>query len=227
MICERCGKELPDNSKFCTECGTSIEEKSTGEPAMYAPMQYSDGVIPPNPSLSYSYVFIEPDEQLLGSLGNGWIVNGLFKKLEKCNALLTDKRLYLQGTLFTGSGESIDRNRYEKIIDLEDITGSGFLYTDQINTIMMLIIPTIISTFTCLVGMAMSPLDSVFFGFLGFWAGVVVDVVYYLLHRKTYFFVEYAGGSIRFDANILGISTVNDFQKQIRRAKDKAKGKLK
>jgi len=32
MICANCNKNIPDGSKFCTQCGTKIEEEKKTEP---------------------------------------------------------------------------------------------------------------------------------------------------------------------------------------------------
>jgi hypothetical protein len=58
---------------------------------------------------------------------------------------------------------------------------------------------------------------------IGIFIPVLIYTIKYLLNRKVYFILEYAGGAIRFDAIIVGLSNVKDFNKQIRRAKDHAK----
>lgn len=39
MFCLRCGNEIPDESRFCFRCGTSVEIRHTGgaQPAAAAP----------------------------------------------------------------------------------------------------------------------------------------------------------------------------------------------
>ena len=34
--CPKCGRDLPDNAKFCMDCGYSIEEKKTEKPASFS-----------------------------------------------------------------------------------------------------------------------------------------------------------------------------------------------
>ena len=184
---------------------------------------------------SYNQIFVEPDEKLLATLGNGWATNLLFHNLKKCNALLTDKRLYFQGTFFSGSGKSLTSQRAEKVIDLEDITGTGFVYSKGVGALMILIdllILAALSAIGILIGgwVISSRGDindtAVACGIVGFVLGVIVDIVSILLSRKTHFAIEYAGGGISFNAKIVGIADVRYFQKQIRRAKDKVKGKI-
>lgn len=240
MFCGKCGNELSDGAKFCGKCGaivnselhtTHIAEKAknvlpnslnTASKQQQQESAYLD-------ETSYSNVFVEPDEQLLGTLGNGWITNLFFHKLKKCNALLTNKRLYLQGTFFTGSRKSLTRNKYEKVIDLDDITASGFLYSDIPAIIAMLLTPIVSAIVFGYLPSFIGYRWFYFFRwnncFMGLLIGAVIDIIRYIMNRKVYFLIEYAGGGIRFDASIIGIADVKDFHKQIRRAKNNAKGK--
>ncbi len=49
----------------------------------------------------------------------------------------------------------------------------------------------------------------------------VINLVSYIKSRHTDFCIEYAGGMIRFNADLVGIPAVRDFHKQIRRVKDR------
>lgn len=174
----------------------------------------------------YRKVFIEPDEQLQGTLGNGYLENILHKKVKKCHALLTDRRVYLQGTFFSGSGKSLQEDLMEKIVDLEDITGTGFRYSKPLG-ILSVLITYIVSMIVSMIAVYISRIGhgGVPEAVAGFVIASLITIVRYLKNRKTDFIIEYAGGFIRFDATIIGLSNVRDFQKQIRRAKDHVKGK--
>lgn len=240
MFCEKCGNELPEGAKFCDKCGTMLgSEAQNGNPkekteqvlstaSSPVPAQTQQEAVYLDKS-SYSQIFVEPNEQLQGTLGNGWITNMLFHKLKKCNALLTDKRLYLQGTFFSGSGKSLMTQRYEKVIDLEDITGSGFKYSSV--PVLMIVLSSLFAILGICGFIQYGPYtqDSweiawVCFGVAAI--AIISDICAYIKSRKTFFLIEYPGGDIRFNASIIGIADVRDFQKQIRRAKDKVKGKI-
>lgn len=309
MYCTSCGNKMSDGAKFCTKCGVSLEDEMSIKESVlsdsvsqeisdYSSQQQSENQAYMSPS-AYSKVFVEPDEQLLGTLGNGYLENILHGKVKKCHALLTDKRVYLQGTFFSGSRKTLQQDICEKIVDVEDITGTGFRYSKPVSKLLqfwgmlggifgiwlclepliffmpiifipIIFIPIIFITIIRIIRKKMqhknnvckeSVWHSVFvsislilvIGYLIYWLlsraswgflddgmgsiilGVVVGVdlvllvvllVQYIKSRKTYFVIEYAGGAIRFNATIVGLSHVKDFQKQIRRAKDKAKGKI-
>lgn len=239
MICLKCGSEVPEGARFCDKCGSVVEEVQKPQQEQTAtvndfnytsPSTQGQQVMAYGSNSSYSQVFVESDEQLLATLGNGWITNMLFGRTKKCNALLTDKRVYLQGIFFSGQGKSLLQEKYEKIIDLEDITGTGFLYSTGIGILLTLLVVFV----PAILGFILSGgYRSLRYGYLifsgagmGLLLGILVATIIYILSRKTYFIIEYAGGSIRFEASIIGVSDVRDFQKQIRRAKDRVKRKL-
>lgn len=51
---------------------------------------------------------------------------------------------------------------------------------------------------------------------------IITGVVLYLKSRKTLFEINYAGGKIAFDISLYSKSEIDDFQKQLRHAKDLA-----
>lgn len=227
MICHNCGYNIAPGSKFCKSCGTavSVEQAEAVKKEAVPP-------IPSQPEMSYtpeqsaySKVFIEPDEQLLGTLGNGYLENLLNKKIESSHALLTDKRVYFQGTFFTGSGKSFEEDIVEKIVDLEDITGTGFCYNKPLGilTAIVILIPGIIVLFIS--AATDGGVGGLLIGLLYEAIAALIVIIKYIKSRQVDFILEYAGGAICFDASIIGLSHVKDFNKQIRRAKDKVKGK--
>ncbi len=236
MICSKCGNELLQNTNICSNCGTVHQITPFEQPVMQQPiMQQPQNVLSgtdiwgeqydePQYLDDYSSVYVESDEKLLGTLGNGYLINILRRKVKKCHALLTDRRVYLQGVFFEGSGRKLNKVRSEKIVEVEDITGTGFVYTKGFG-IMLSIITLIIGTCIGLLISEAIYVPNINFTIIGFCLALIVDIVCYFLSRKAFFIIEYAGGSISFNASIVGIADVRDFQKQIHRAKNKAKGK--
>ena len=188
-------------------------------------MQPQDSYMEPS---KYSKVFVDPDEQLQGTLGNGYLENLLFNNVKRCHALLTDRRVYLQGRFLYEDGRRSEWLIREEIVDLEDITGTGFIYSKPIGilmTLIYLVIPWIVALLNSEVFWVIRGVASPIIGLVGDAIVILITIVRYILNRKTYFSMEYAGGAIKFDAKIIGVPAVRDFQKQIRRAKDRATGK--
>lgn len=190
MFCGNCGKEIADNSTFCPFCGDSLVVDNSKQSQS----------VPVNKK--YASIFVDLDEQVQGTLGNGFGVNILYGNAKKVNAILTDKRLYLEGVLYSGNGSSLMKSTERRIVNVEDITATGLIYEKL--SILMIILGII--TLPIVIG--------------------IIFIAKAFLSRTTFFFVEYAGGRIQFDAKIVGLSDVADFQKQICRAKDKARGKI-
>ena len=240
MVCSKCGATLKKHDKFCGVCGTAVENTKNSQVKATIKNSVQDATCDASDRNSsseqafdymepsaYSKVFVEPDEQLLGSLGNGYLENILNKKVKKCHALLTDKRVYLQGTFFTGSGKTLISDTCDKILDLEDITGTGFKYTKPLGKLATILL----SFFWGIAGGAFGywwnyEIYEIFIGILlGEIVPAIIILIQYIRCRKTDFIIEYAGGAIRFDASIIVLSHVKDFHKQMRRAKDHVKGK--
>lgn len=199
-FCGNCGKPLEENSTFCPYCGAAVEEDE-----------------PEGKEDPYAKIFVEPDETCIASLGDGYVRSFLTsEKLKRCIAFLSEKRVYLRGNMINVNGGKVGRVNQQQTVDLEDITGTGFIYDSA-------------AIWKLFVGVMLCVIGAVFvvfgIGVVGIIAGIFL-IVSYFLGRHTLFFIEYAGGCIKFDASIYGLAESQDFEKQIRRAKDKAKGKL-
>jgi hypothetical protein len=118
----------------------------------------------------------------------------------------------------------ISRLNTQKTIDLEDITGTGFIYDSSLWWLVLA------GVFACIsiilfVSAVVSAVEagSAFVMILPNFIWTIIWIILYIKSRKTFFFIEYAGGGIRFDSSIYGLVESQDFEKQIRRAKNKVK----
>lgn len=62
--------------------------------------------------------------------------------------------------------------------------------------------------------------SSGFFWFIYLIIFIAIEIILYFKSRKTFFEINYAGGKIAFDISLYSKSEIDDFQKQLRRAKD-------
>lgn len=242
MFCGNCGKQIEDNVTFCPYCGYNTISHSTPQQNTSANKYIQQlrnfmkktGIIAMSDSEESQYdvsnnqkklqnTFIEPGEQLLGKFGNGYFVNLLFNKTKKCHALLTDKRIYLKGTFYSGSGKNILRTTEERTLDLEDVTGTGFIY-QKVPLIMLFL--SLLSGLVEIIGiptLIIKDEQEVLAALVLYLPLTILLVTLTLKSRKIFFFIDYAGGRIKINARLIGLSDVRDFHKQMRRAKDALK----
>ena len=217
MVCDKCGTEVTKNGKFCPKCGAEVlkgKMKKTDIPEVEG-YKLKDKEIE---QLSQS--FVSKDEKYIASLGNGYIMNFLTNKsVQKGFAFLSNKRVYFKGSCLSGTGKNLVKTNEERTVDVKNITGSGFVYQTDWSKLLK-----IIGIVVAIVGVLVWRL----FGF-GVLIGIpsliiasILEVLGYLLKRKTYFRIEYAGGCIAFDVSFYEKAEIDDFQKQLRRAKDLA-----
>lgn len=188
MFCGNCGKQIEDNAKMCPYCGDAIVTAASVSD------DTAQGIC--------KKFFISQNERYIASLGEGYLKNFLFTgNIRHCVAVLSDKRIYLRGNIIDCSSSKFEKINVEKIVNVEDITGTGFIYSSSRVWKLILAILTI-------------PLV----------IPAIIFFVLYMLGRKTIFCIEYAGGYIKFDASVYSLSEVHDFQKRIRIAQDELKG---
>jgi hypothetical protein len=246
MFCGMCGSEVEDNAKFCPKCGTVLNaEEKAPDNDMYAgdKTKTTENVTDPKGTVEveqpyrmqmdtpstrfignkYEKVFVEPDENYIGSLGDGYLNSFLTaREIKRCVALLSDKRVYLRGNMLDINSGKIARINMQKTLDLEDITGTGFIFESP--QIWKLIVAALCACATVLCVIAGIGWDDVWFsGVIPCVIAVALPIISYIKSRHTLFFIEYAGGCIKFDASIYGLAESQDFEKQIRRAKNKVK----
>lgn len=215
MICRNCNNEVEDNGAFCPYCGY----KFAGINAEIQKIVNDD---------KYAEIFVDSDEQYIASLGDYYLNSYLTsKKIKRCISILSNRRIYLYGTMFDSNNDSITRYRTEKVVNVDDITGTGFVYTEAelgklisgaFLTVIGIVSPGILSVLTEYSFRAQFFMLAI--------VGIIL-LVASLLSRKSLFFIEYAGGSVKFDASIYGIAESQDFHKQIRRVQDYLKSQNK
>lgn len=78
---------------------------------------------------AFGKYFVDRDETTISSLGNSYIERFIADgTLQNGFSVISDKRVYFRGSCFTGSGKNLIKSDEERVVDLKDVTGSGFLY---------------------------------------------------------------------------------------------------
>ena len=167
-------------------------------------------------------ILVDTDEKIISVLGNGYILTFLSTgRLGKGFAVLSDKRFYFKGKnfYFTENRKGLHSKVEEKTINLKDITGTGF---ERINPLEFLIFGII----CLLIGLGLGiSLDFDDFSFFPLFLGTICINVYFL-KKKNIFNIDYAGGNIGFDLRLISKEEAEEFQKTLRKCKDKAESRL-
>ncbi|MBQ8612728.1 MAG: zinc ribbon domain-containing protein [Ruminiclostridium sp.] len=234
--CPKCGCICDDEEEFCGECGhilkvaapKTADKANTESSAMdeVSPFDNTDTNYVNAKNFKHARtndkstsLFVENDEYTISTLGSG-VFQNVFSGAgaASVNGVLTQKRLYLSGKSLEKAGKSWRGVTISKIIEAEDITGTGFVYVGNVTAKVFAWIFVVIaaaSAMFCIVDK--SALTYMLIAI----ALAVVSFVTYIKSRLTIFFVEYAGGEIGFDVKWLNSANTADFQRQIHLIKGK------
>ena len=160
---------------------------------------------------------VDPNEKIRYSLKNGYLINAISNEgFISEDAVITDKRIYYN---ITSMG--LVKYRTEMKIDLQDITATTI--TDS-NPVILLVLGALLG----IAGVIGSISDAPIGLWVGFLVGALVLVAYWYMLRKTYFKIEYAGGSsngfqnsgaLYFSVKKYGMDAVRNFQRELHLAK--------
>ena len=238
MFCTNCGKEIPENAEFCGYCGfrmNSKEESSnfkesnnSGNSYSYEERKENIASMATNVSAKdIEGVLVDPTENVIATFGNSYfkslVVSG---NLKKYAYILTDKRLYYKGVGYynVADAKMVTKVGEEFIVDLQNISCSGFVYTVSRHTFLYALFGTIGALSLILLPVFTNSYFYEFCYFLCVIAGisVVAIIILYILekiHQGVYFLVNFNGGKIEVKIDGYSFESASDFNKQIRKAK--------
>ena len=174
--------------------------------------------------------FSNPNEKLITTLGNSYIQNYFANgSISRGFAVVSNRRAYFRGTSYDISYDNRGKKRVNKtarsrIVDLKDITGTGYDSTREVSLLwsgwILLIIALVMAISS---GTSQSSDDTA--GILSAMAivllfGALIAFFTYFRSRLTLISIQYAGGEIAFNVNWFPQAEMDDFQKQLRLAKD-------
>lgn len=178
--------------------------------------------------LDYKSIFLNSREKFICALGNNYLQNFLAGGgLQKGFAVLSDKRVYFKGDCFVRSGKRFSKSTEERVVDVKDITGSGFISTNPIWALIVsiyFIVNTFIALLTSIPSISLFA-NSEYLGimFLPVFFGVAISGLFYYIYiskKHNFFQIQYAGGVIAFETKWYGANEAQKFQKALRLAKD-------
>lgn len=166
-------------------------------------------------------MFVDANEQQIAVLGGNYLSNFLATgSIEKGFCVLSDKRVYFRGKCYYKSGGDYKARSEERVVDVKDITGTGFaetrLFALKILAVIVLAWPAI-PTFLDVLTYGRFSLES-WLG-LGVLPSLIVWAAYFFVKSKV-FEISFAGGHIAFKASQYDAAEMQNFQKSVRKAKD-------
>lgn len=207
-VCPACGTQLING--VCPRCTNA---------QMMAAQNRNDA--------RFTRLFMSPNEKLVATLGNNYIQNYLHNgSVRNGFAVVSDKRAYFYGTSYTisynGRGNpNANKMSRSQVVDLKDVTGSGFIRMVNIGYAILAWALVIISIFLIILlydieeGLAV-------IGGLAALSALLFLIYQYYDNKLSLISIQYAGGEIAFDIRWFSGQEINNFHQQLRLAKDKA-----
>lgn len=207
-VCPACGMQLING--VCPRCTNA---------QMMAAQNRNDA--------RFTRLFMSPNEKLVATLGNNYIQNYLHNgSVRNGFAVVSDKRAYFYGTSYTisynGRGNpNANKMSRSQVVDLKDVTGSGFIRMVNIGYAILAWALVIISIFLIMLLYDIEEGLAVIGGFTALSALLFLIYQYYD-NKLSLISIQYAGGEIAFDIRWFSGQEINNFHQQLRLAKDKA-----
>ena len=166
-------------------------------------------------------MFVDANEQQIAVLGGNYLSNFLATgSIENGFCVLSDKRVYFRGKCYYKSGGDYKARSEERVVDVKDITGTGFaetrLFALKILAVIVLVWP-LIPTFLDVIDHNRFDLSG--WLELGVLPSLLVFATYFFVRTKV-FEISFAGGHIAFKASQYDAAEMQNFQKSVRKAKD-------
>lgn len=207
-VCPACGMQLING--VCPRCTNA---------QMMAAQNRNDA--------KFTRLFMSPNEKLVATLGNNYIQNYLHNgSVRNGFAVVSDKRAYFYGTSYTisynGRGNpNANKMSRSQVVDLKDVTGSGFIRMVNIGYAILAWALVIISIFGIML------LYDIEEGLAVIWGLAALSALLFLIYKYydnklSLISIQYAGGEIAFDIRWFSGQEINNFHQQLRLAKDKA-----
>lgn len=216
MKCTNCGRDFEGN--FCEWCGTRTQEQES---------RFEQKI---------KESFVEPDENLIKILGTnmaktyfstGILGNGF--------AILSDKRMYFKGRCYIRKRKGFFKKMEEKVVDLDNVTGSGFIHNKNMVTTILYYVTLGLFSLCSVFNMFLIPiiLWIIYFRSGKEWAKDVAIILcciqsvglvalFYVLYKAfnySLFEVSYAGGGMAFELSWITKEDSDTFNKTLQKTK--------
>ncbi len=233
-FCEKCGESLADvletapdiagtaadlfgKAKKAAQAGAEKAQKAVAEGKAKSQERQQEKAVQRAEKATKGLVFVDPEETAVATLGSSFTQNIMAGgKVKQGSAVLTQKRLYYRGKLFSGTGRSMMTVEGEYIVSIEDITLTSFLHGEssggKLFGLLLLLAGAVVA-----VPLRLIPVGAVLA------AAGLVFLIKGFLGKSTILEVSFPGGRFRYDVKMYPIADMEDFQRQIHLMKDHIK----
>ena len=170
-----------------------------------------------------SDIFVNPDERQIAIMQGRYLSNLIRKgQMTSGFGVLTDSRLYYRGESYHQEKWILYKTNEESIVDLQDITASGFIFRRNLILAAIAGFVTLIELLL-IVSVVFSPPENV----IEFWlsmlvgGGIIIALwALFIFFRQTIYQISHAGGMIAIKVYPNKLKQLRDFDKKLHQAKD-------
>ena len=169
----------------------------------------------------YGGYFVSPDEKQISTIGTGYVANFVSGSgVYRAGATQTNKRVYFSGSIYfrDGRGKFAALNQ-RKIVNIRDITGTGYDFYKPLHLILWSIL-FLVASIVCFALVDEVSETFIPFGILGIILCISMFISYFM-RKMTLLSIEYAGGIIAFNVKWMQQHEQDHFIQNIHLAKDK------
>ena len=170
-----------------------------------------------------SDAFINPDERQIATIGSSYITNLLHGgQLASGVGILTDSRFYYRGKSYHQTKWMVYRTNEESIMELQDITATGFIFSRNIIIAAVAAVVTLIVLLLVILGLFDPPENVVEYWLVTLiGAGITIALwALYIWYRRVIYQISHAGGVIALKASAYGMKQLHEFDRKLHQAKD-------
>lgn len=159
-------------------------------------------------------IFASPDERLEAVLGTNAAQNFLSTGIMGNGfIILSDRRVYFRGRCLKRVGKRFTYIREDRTVDVENVTGTGFVYFDHLWRKVLGIIFSVLTAAALILG---AFLDDFLFLASATLVIAVIFFVRYAMTKRSVFEIAFAGGGFGLDVRWLSPQESENFQKTIK-----------
>lgn len=234
--CPKCNLQHEDDSQFCNNCGTYLGESSFS--VSFFDFWGKLGKLTQSHSFAntfslndctqekgekYGQPFISQDKMVQATIGVSYVQSYMSGEgFKRGAAVLTDKRLYYFGQLFTGKGTTVTGFTEDGIVSAEDITFTRFIHRNPVGCLVIGLFIFIYSILSLIIGIADEATGILLTGLVALFVSIIF-FLYYYISRSTILEIAFPGGSFMIDSKWYSKASMRDFQHQIHLVKDNLK----